>query len=170
MQVKLFGLEIKKIKKTFGIEGENYIGEVYLNGKSLGMWYGATDGGIDDYTFDTNILNDIVEKAVKRNPNYYGTDMEKYYDADSLMADYIDLWLDSKTYIKKCSEGQTLMLIGNLVARFIITTANKEMNSLKIVAEEKLKQLVKENKIPLVDQYKPTINIYRSVEDFNIED
>lgn len=95
------GVELKAVKNFRDHEGAPIAqGNVYCNGRKLGFWSQDSWGGPDNYDFDVNVLNDVVEnyrRGVKLTDERY----RDLINIDIMLSDLIMLKEKEKTY-KDC--------------------------------------------------------------------
>lgn len=121
---KIYGVELKAVKRFVGHEGYCYQGNVYKDGKKVGFWSQDSRGGCDEYGFDTSILDEVITK-MKMSPYYKKHFIEpehlktnipidqlyEFLDEDTLMNDLINLREEESIYKKYAKQGYPITVI-----------------------------------------------------------
>ena len=154
---KLYGVEIKSLKKFFGHEGEPcYQGTVYYNGKKLGAWSNDSWGGPDMFDFNEYIFNDAVETYKQSLPD---NEYKKFTNADIFMGALTELALMEKEFKKYAKKGyKVLVKIGDDWSYMLVALTQDDQ---PLIDNE-----VKKYRMRFT---KPRVTVYRSLNDFVIQ-
>ena len=160
----IYGVSLKGVKTFVGHEGVSAQGNVYYNGKKIGFWSQDTWGGPDRYDFDKKLIEGAVE-AYKKSGRVE-KEFEKYFDADCLIYEVLRLMDSEKTYKAGVKKGfKTLVEASSMhmATGYYTNEANPEGTAYykKFLADCE-KKFYKGESIK--------VHIYRSLDDFNIND
>lgn len=180
---KIYGVELKAVKRFVGHEGYCYQGNVYKDGKKVGFWSQDSRGGCDEYEFDTSILNDVINKMKKslyyqrrfiepehRKTNIPIEQLYEFLDEDTLMNDLLNLREDESIYKKNAKQGYPITVIIT-DGYHIYMVAFSEKASEDYIAEEIKK--IKAAEIKKGTFFKNAhieTKVYRSFDDFVISE
>lgn len=174
------GLSVKGLKSFLGHENEVlYQGNLYLNGKKIGFWSQDSWGGPDmvdlDNKYDKKLLQDAIKSRNEDKSIHGSTDRGPYvvdYDLDLLMYDYIKLADSEKSFknaLKKGYAGILAATDGFHKTTWNLPKSYTEMSDTDLLAAldveiKKVKSAFWKESVSV----KHEINIYRSLDDFNI--
>lgn len=162
------GIEVKAVKRFAGHDGMPcYQGNVYYQGKKLGFWSQDYRGGIDDdYDFNTSILDEIVE--LYKNSKYVKPELRKYTTLDYVLAQIVLMQETEARYKKYVKKGYTAMCeITDDYNCFYTAIRTTETNKEKI--KKLLSKSIEQAKAQCLKNQEIQVNIYTSLEDFNIK-
>ena len=178
---KIYGVELKAVKRFVGHEGYCYQGNVYKDGKKVGFWSQDSWGGPDEYDFNTEILNEVIEKM--KTSSYYRKHfvepenkrinipvdrLYEFLDTDTLMNDLIILKDDESTYKKYAKQGYPITVI--ISDGYHVCTVAFAENTGEDYITKKIES-IKNREMKKGTFYKNAhieTKIYRSLEDFVI--
>ena len=62
---KIYGVELKNIRKTVGMEGEGFTANIYLDGKKIGQCADYGDGGEINIYYDDRTVAPLLESRIR---------------------------------------------------------------------------------------------------------
>ena len=157
---KLCNVEIKDLK-TNEINGNTYYtGEIYYLGKKLGFWRQTDED--DFFNFNISLLNEAMELYKEK---YFKRIISKYATPSMLMAELVNLINVENIYKTLRQRGFiTLVEIADKNWTYYHFTEHTSGQELEQFIDNSVNNFMMNNS----SKVKPEINIYRSLNDFNL--
>lgn len=156
------GVQIKSLKSFTGMEGPAVQGTVYLNGKKLGFWSQDGDGGSDRFEFPESDLKVAVD-SYKKSDKVSGNN-KKYFDASSFLFEVVKLMDVEKLFKKNTKKYPGFIYATDGV--YIYASSVSSTDATVIRNSQFYKNFLQMCGEKLHEGF--TVNIYTSLDDFNI--
>ena len=159
-------IQIKNLKTFGGHEGETlFQGSIYYKNKKLGFWSQDAWSGPDNFDFNTKVLDEEVEKYKKS--GRVSSEFAEIIGLESVLADLVNLMEEEKEFKKESKECAIGYLAANDRYHFAHMTTS-ETNKEKIKKSEDYREFKQYCKKNFINRWNGDIQIYTSLDDFNI--
>lgn len=167
---KIYGLELKGIKTMIGRNGEIFQGNIYLDGKKIGVYSQDPNGGITPLIwmndkYSKQKLEKIVSKEYLRNDNIWKVKEDMIEHIDVLEETFENIYtlkewekVFGKELKKRTRSFVMIVIPEDFQYRLYFTTNLMEDNEIEILCKKILNDL---------GEPKRKVFIFRSLEDFN---